>query len=61
MMADRGYIPPSRVGLVALTIYVSPERRQALKVLAAQQGTSAQEIMEAALEKEMKKRLDKNK
>lgn len=55
MMVDRTYVAPSRVGKVAITVYVSPERRQELKIMAAQNVTSIQDIIDAAIEKEVKR------
>ena len=44
-----GYVAPSREGLVPVTVYVKPEIRQALKIVAAQHNTTVSEILEAAI------------
>ncbi|MEQ8823820.1 MAG: hypothetical protein RIC14_05555 [Filomicrobium sp.] len=54
-MADDKYTAPSRKGKVNLAVWTDPERRQALKVAAAQTGKSVQEIVEDAIDRELKR------
>jgi uncharacterized protein (DUF1778 family) len=48
-MPKPSYSAPSRQGLVALTLYVKPETRQALKVAAARNNTTVGDIMDSAI------------
>ena len=41
--------PPSREGLVALTHWTKPETRQALKLIAVENGETMQRLYEEAL------------
>jgi len=54
-MPKPGYVAPSREGLVPLTIYVKPETRQALKIVAAQHDITVGQIMETAIANALKK------
>jgi len=49
------YTPPSREGLVALTVFVKPEVRQALKIIAAEQNTTIVAILDELIAKTLKK------
>ena len=49
------YTPPSRKGLVPVTVFVRPEVRQGLKIVAAEQGTTISAILEEFIEKTLKK------
>ena len=54
-MPKPGYVAPSRERLVPLTIYVKPETRQALKIVAAQHDITVGQIMETAIANALKK------
>ena len=49
------YTPPSREGLVALTVFVKPEVRQALKIIAAEQNTTIAAMLDEQIAKMLKK------
>lgn len=51
----KSYTPPSREGLVPLTVFVKPEVRQALKIIAAEQNTTIAALLEDNIAKVLKK------
>lgn len=51
----KAYTPPSREGLVALTVFVKPEVRQALKIIAAEENTTIAAMLDELIAKTLKK------
>ena len=58
MSEDRKYVAPSRQGKVNIGIWTTPERRNALKVKAAQTGKTVQELVEQAIDKVVSGRVE---
>jgi hypothetical protein len=54
-VSKQGYVAPSREGLVALTVWVKPDIRQALKIAAARHSITVADIMEGAIASALKK------
>ena len=50
------YSQPSREGKVSISVWVTPEERDTLKIVAIEQKTSVQDILKAAVDRALAKK-----